>query len=285
MVVNDDDFCASADKAIELKEMARKVAQCCTEDNGSATTFGKWLHATLQFIVTQCQKKKVVDREKLWTDFHTVRSAQEFLEKWEEFLVKCDVPQEPVLYQHLSLIMFKSLISAALPVLTESTSSVNVLTHEELSAIRYMGGYVIRSLRSDGIESDLKFLVKEGSEGEEDWVHKLDRGGLIHITEQFYQVLCAIEYVIRQQPGPFDKEKIQDAILNDSDMLFNWCLASPFKAEDDEHITSIVAITKKWITIRGFSFARSVLEKYKQENKKGTAKSKPLRKKVSQAEQ
>ena len=37
-------------------------------------------------------------------------------------------------------------------------------------------------------------------------------------------------------------------------------------------------VIKKYITVRGFSFTRSVLETFKQETKKSTSKSKPLRK-------
>ena len=39
-------------------------------------------------------------------------------------------------------------------------------------------------------------------------------------------------------------------------------------------------IVYKWITIQGFLFANSVMEQYKQENKKSTAKSKSLRTKL-----
>ena len=37
---------------------------------------------------------------------------------------------------------------------------------------------------------------------------------------------------------------------------------------------------KKWLCIRDHSFAKNVMERYKQESKKGTQKSKPLRSKL-----
>lgn len=286
-VLKDEEFCAEDEKAQEMKEMVKNVRRCCVEENKSAVGFGKWLYTTLQSIITDAlhRKKKVMDREKLWTNFHVARSEQEFATKWDEFTAKCGIILEPVVYQHLVLVMFQSLVSRALPQPVEVTaSSPDILTFEEINAIRYVGGYVIRSLRKDGAKSELKYLIKEARDTDsEDWVLALDRGGLIHITESFCQLLCSMEYTIRQH-SEFDKDAILDDILNNSDVLFNWCLASPMD-ENNEHTQSLIDITEKWITIRGFSFTKSVLEKFKQENKKTTAKSKPLRRKVSQAEQ
>ena len=39
-------------------------------------------------------------------------------------------------------------------------------------------------------------------------------------------------------------------------------------------------IVAKYVTIRGFSFTKSVMETYKQVSKKNTSKSKPLRKSI-----
>ena len=44
-------------------------------------------------------------------------------------------------------------------------------------------------------------------------------------------------------------------------------------AENEE---VLVVIIKLWLDIRGFSFAKSVMEMYKQETKKSTGKSKSL---------
>ena len=44
-------------------------------------------------------------------------------------------------------------------------------------------------------------------------------------------------------------------------------------AEDEDILQEIITL---WVTIRGPSFAKSVMEKYKQANKKSTGKSKGL---------
>ena len=75
-------------------------------------------------------------------------------------------------------------------------------------------------------------------------------------------------------------QKIMDSVLNDEDLLFDWCLASQFVVESDIADSCLKRIVKKWISIRGNSFAKNVMEMYKQISKKGTQKSKPLRSKL-----
>ena len=79
-------------------------------------------------------------------------------------------------------------------------------------------------------------------------------------------------------------DKVSTAILNDEDLLFNWCLAVGLAVgsnyDNDKADRCLKQIVKKWITIRGFSFSNSLMEMYKQQSKKGTGKSKPLRSKL-----
>lgn len=109
----------------------------------------------------------------------------------------------------------------------------------------------------------------------EEWVSTVDRGGLIHVTDSFWQTLCAVEYSIRQSnTAVFDKTKLHKNILDNSEVLFNWCCASAMVDDDEKMAVLNLVIT----TIRGFSFAKSVLETF---TKKSTSKAKPLRKKIS----
>ena len=80
-------------------------------------------------------------------------------------------------------------------------------------------------------------------------------------------------------------EEVNTAVLQDDDVLFNWCLAVGLAlgCDYDESISDscLKQIVRKWITIRGHSFSKSMMEMYKQRSKKGTEKSKPLRSKCS----
>ena len=75
------------------------------------------------------------------------------------------------------------------------------------------------------------------------------------------------------------KTKLTDLVLND-DVFFYWCLAGQIEG-DETADTSLAMIIKMWITIRGFSFAKNIMEMYKQETKKGTEKAKSLRSTLS----
>ena len=80
-------------------------------------------------------------------------------------------------------------------------------------------------------------------------------------------------------------DKFRDAVtqdtIKDDDVLFYWCISSASMSQDcaDKLPKNVV---KKWITIRGFSFAKTMLELYKKETKKGTQKSKALRRKLAE---
>ena len=68
------------------------------------------------------------------------------------------------------------------------------------------------------------------------------------------------------------------SVLANSKVQFRWACIGNVDEEAGE--TCLDMIVHKWITIQGFLFANSVMEQYKQENKKGTAKSKSLRTKL-----
>ena len=74
------------------------------------------------------------------------------------------------------------------------------------------------------------------------------------------------------------REYLTKCILEDPDVLFHWCLIG--YADDELGETCLNHIVDKWITIRGFSFAKSMLEMYKLASKKGTEKAKSLRTKL-----
>ena len=62
------------------------------------------------------------------------------------------------------------------------------------------------------------------------------------------------------------REYLTKCVLDDEDVLFHWCLIG--YAHDELSERCLNQIVDKWITIRGFSFAKSMLEMYKQASKK-----------------
>ena len=125
------------------------------------------------------------------------------------------------------------------------------------------------------IEKDRETL-SEGSSAE--WVDMIDCGGLVYITEECHQLFISIEYVTRYHMNLSNlhsmdedfQEHLERVVSTDDDVLLNWTMTG---SNDEELLQEII---KLWVTIRGFSFAKSIMEKYKQESKKSTKKSKGL---------
>lgn len=118
-----------------------------------------------------------------------------------------------------------------------------------------------------------------------DWIDSLNRGGLTHVNNMAYMLFTAMELALRQylstrrasEVSCLDEATIR--IINDDDVLLNWSILSVNLEETvaEELFKMIVA---HWITLRGFSFAGALLEKYKQLNKKNVQKSKGVRKQL-----
>ena len=250
--------------------------------------------------MTACLVVLRIDREKLWRKFHCSRNAKDFKSKWMEYLTEVDITDPtPLFYQNVSQELFETLISqkcAAKQVI--STEYIQRMTLEEENALRYVAGYVIRRVKDKlrlPIDQEtldiLNLMVQEASScntsaSTEDWVKSVNRGGLVLITEDAHQLFCAIEYCVRSQLHTSNmcsmdstfRSRLTNSVLSDSEVQFRWACIGNVDEEAGE--ACLEMIVHKWITIRGFSFANSVMEQYKQENKKSTAKSKSLRTKL-----
>jgi len=120
-----------------------------------------------------------------------------------------------------------------------------------------------------------------------DWTMQLSRGGLYLINNKTYLVFYAMEMKIRQHltatmaptiSAGF-KSTMIECILFDEDVLFYWSIVA-VEWEEEVEETLLRMICELWITIRGFSFADSWLEMYKQSQKKTVQKSEGVRKQL-----
>ena len=75
------------------------------------------------------------------------------------------------------------------------------------------------------------------------------------------------------------REKVKLDAMTDEEICLYWCMLT---TDIDEEIGTILLsmIIDLYITIRGFSFTKSFMERYKQECKKSTQKSKALRENI-----
>ena len=278
-----------------------KLADAMVKLFGSPTVkckeFGDWLITTLQEIIDTSRrqrgkKKDVINQEKLWSKYHQVTSSNSFKISWETFLSDLQLENEPVFYQHLTDETFDILVKRAVaPVPEPLMNSPKPFTYEEENAIRYVGRYVVRVLRqhksNSGICHIMEAMIDSNAVGPaQDWIKTIDRGGLLHISDQAFRLFLSIESSVRRyltvkNATNMDStflEYLTKCVVDDEDVSFYWCLIG--YADDELGERCLNQVVEKWITIRGFSFAKSMLEIYKQASKKGTEKSKSLRTKL-----
>ena len=261
--------------------------------------FSSWLLSQLDVIAETA--KHSMNKEKLWISYHELTASKLFVTRWEVFLVKCSEKVPPLLYQHITDELFEDIIKKSLGVSTklpasESATNVEALSNEEENAIHYVGGYVLRELKKDHSNSSILPLIEKLTvtekrstriEPSQQWVMSVDRGGLTKITDEAFQCFCDIEIAMRRylkvdntrDMNEQFSNKVVDAILHDENLLFDWCFAVEC-IEEEVATQCLEKIIKKWFVIRGFSFAKSLMEMYKQASKKGTDKTKPLRSKI-----
>ena len=154
------------------------------------------------------------------------------------------------------------------------------LTFEEKNALHYIGGYLIRQLLSKLITKKthvdalllLQSDIPTGSHAK--WTELVDHGGLIRITEMFYQCLYSLEIVYRTVVGTECdkltdiKQTITDKAVDDVD-VWDLAIAMTSISVSDELLHKIIEL---YTTVHGHSFAKG--------NKKGIQNAKALRKKL-----
>ena len=183
--------------------------------------------------------------------------------------------------------IFKQLIALKYPVTGGESCAERseTLSYEELNGLQYAPGYVPRAIRKKVTKSghplredllvclsQLKETDDVGADDSQDWINAIDRGGLIHINNDTYELLLAMEKELRNhlksaehQPG------CRCAIF--------WYLISS-DWEESSAKALLEMIINEWVTLRGFSYASAWVEKFKVEHKKTTQKSKGIRKQL-----
>jgi len=72
--------------------------------------------------------------------------------------------------------------------------------------------------------------TSKACETDEEWIKKIDRGGLCCVKETTFQLICVIEYQVRallnalKNSLPPAKADIIEQVVNDDDVQFYWRL-------------------------------------------------------------
>ena len=224
--------------------IAQKLVSLIGEPSQQCIDFSLWLVGELKNIIKNSTKRNgLINSEKLWSMYHEITSSSAFRLKWEEFLTTAEQPNEPLLYQHITDIMFESAVKevVASEEVTDETEYVEAFTFEEENAVRYVGGFVIHSLQKNKANKPINGILQEFIESDptktngpaQEWTSVVDRGGLTLITTEAYQIFYAVEACVRRylkvskvtEMNEDFRKHLSDCVLNDADVLF-YCMVS-----------------------------------------------------------
>ena len=204
----------------------------------------------------------------MWAAYHSIRVSEEFVSLWKVFLQESGSNAKPILYQTVTDKLFAKCIQFHCCIAPHGPETEN-LTYEEESAVRYAAGYVLRATRKKILKSahpkknemiELIDELAQSSDIDDDlscnWLSLVDRGGLIHISDDLYQVFVAVELEVRSffriekahELTPSNEEKILQSVLSNEDVLFFWCLVSS-NFSDELSKAVLNYIVQLWITI------------------------------------
>lgn len=237
----------------------------------------------------------------VWSAFHQLRGKQALLQAWTGFVEPiaprtCSEVSSTTLALQVILnrIVKKMISNQAASMLTSGASkeqAIKPLTFSEVNTVRYMAGYVVIKLlkryrkgsKIQNVAKKHKLFVRVlermkavEQPGEPDsiseystlWQELIDRGGLYHINDDVFNLMQAIEVVVR---GDFNKESIashepgtnvgkiiRQKIMNAPQIMTLWeKIACDIPDKYELYSIELLGlIGDLWITIRGHSFAK-----------------------------
>ena len=173
------------------------------------------------------------------------------------------------------------------------------LTVVEENAIFYAGGYVLRKImikyrgsndeKETALVSALTSMIGDTSSLEatssyldyvKAWTKQVDRGGLIHMSDDAYRLFCSIENITYGLLNSgIRKENVISSVMGDNTVSFYWYLLVGKLKEEWSHQLFSDVVTL-WFTLRGFNVASKTLECYKVGLKKNIKGTKAFRKEL-----
>lgn len=238
-------------------------------------------------------------RESFAVKLHKLRSSSAFANLWKVFLFPFnkEMAEDPIFYQYLTRVFINNYIKLNFPIPTMSPgdSSTFSLTFEQSNALRYVAGYVccklykkLKASKKDDLLLGLEDMIdrehSDKGEASASWVNAIDRGGLVHVQNKVHVLFVQMERVIQQmlrkdkasEPLPNRRESILRNVLEDSSIRSSWNNIG-VELEEGDKKALLTMVATLYITIRGFSFAGSYVELYKQSTKKSLQGAKALR--------
>ena len=301
-------FTLPSENAISARASAHAALLWCNDHledaNSEVLQFANDVCSELDSCVTRSKRYTALtkQREMMWGYFHQLRIEERFTEKWQKFFtITTGKIANSVIIQFLVDQIFKSIVSIHFASTSKLTSAGNadqpaMLSYDEQNALRYAAGYIPKCLRdrlqhsSHPLKRELMWRLLDLTDENDDavdnesteWLTMINRGGLQCVTQKTYTLMLSMEVALQQSLRTVKvdfKEQVTENIMKDDDVLFNWLMISG-NWESKEAETLFKMITDLWVTIRGFSFTSTWIEKYKIAHHHSIQKSKGIRKQL-----
>ena len=310
---------SQSSRATKVKQIGQEILHKVGHGDPGTSTFNKFSNELVKCLqqhirsVTSRLRSTTSKRERLWSTFHTLRTSNTLASMWKALVSSLGVPvDDPLLEQSVYQEVFESCVQDYF----SSTNSARkdtedkdldiTLSADEMNVIRYVGGYVARSLlkkheKRNG-DKHSQFIVCLGEmavegEGEDmltytrHWFDLVNRGGLYPINDVTVSLFTNIEICVRallprhvitcNSDKETFKANVHDEVFKNEEVQFHWTLLSQDIVSPEDAETLLQEIISLWVTIRGYSLAASWMEIYKSNEKKNTQKSTGLRKSIS----
>ena len=181
-------------------------------------------------VSTCCTHSRAVTcgtlKERMWENFYKLCSEDDFRSMWMTFIqTSIGLTGSPIFYNYVTRAILDDLIKFQFPVDPSCNTQVaepSSLDFAELNALRYCGGYLIRSLKSkvqasaSPLKKDLLLCLDDlvegmltcqtaqlmfydqhvfvpdnsGNSNSEEWLTSVNRGGLVSICDVFFVSGC-----------------------------------------------------------------------------------------------
>ena len=111
-ILNDKLFQADSEVAKLCISNAKVLVELLASPSLNDTTFIEDITGTLKDPIDKICIK--VDSEKMWTEFHKLRSTDAYSEKWREYLSSNNCQPSPAFYQHITMELFEQILQEEL---------------------------------------------------------------------------------------------------------------------------------------------------------------------------
>ena len=250
-------------------------------------------------------------REKVWVNLYQYSTSTEYHQLWNSLTANAQASPSPILYFFITHHILCELLKNEFPLVSvgqsELSTQVNISVDEE-AALKYVGGYIVRSLmkkinrKHHSLKAKMILALQSFCENSHhddsremdeetvedlDWVSLCDRGGLYHVRTEFHCFLYSVEMVVKKIISNLREMKtgftsrLENNVKQDVDVLFWWeILCAVVNVENDAACELLSEVVQHYVVVRGFAFTSKWMEQYKVNNKKNLQKSKGLRKKL-----